>query len=248
MATWTPINDFPGDQQYDAITGTDKLSFWGTIGTDRSGWSWTINATNDAADQWEQDGGRVATEAEAKAAVENWRYVADVPPVLPGPERPVPFEIAEVSTPDVYTAATQKNAPYTSIGLPDGELRIWEPAPDSDDASRMYVLDVLGIDVTLRWKRSEDGDLELYVAVLRDADSTPLGRGELTVEVDMDANSYGGIGEGPIVCPSTERHPGDIVGCGAIVTSPPDWEGFYDCGSCGMFFQLEGDRKEQPSS
>lgn len=139
--------------------------------------------------------------------------------------------------------------PYASIELPDGELRIWEPAPDSDDASRMYVLDVLGIDVTLRWKRNEeDGGLELYVAVLRDADSTPLGRGELTVEVDMDANSYGGIGEGPVVCPSTERYPGDIVGCGAIVTSPSDWEGFYDCGSCGMFFQLEGDRRAETST
>lgn len=39
----------------------------------------------------------------------------------------------------------------TRVKLPDGELRIFEPAADSDDASRMYVLDILGIDVLVRW-------------------------------------------------------------------------------------------------
>lgn len=77
MSTWIPINDYPGDQQYDSIPGTADLSFWATIGTDHpTGWTWTIQATNDAGDQWDQDGGKVDTEQAAKAAVEAWRYEA----------------------------------------------------------------------------------------------------------------------------------------------------------------------------
>lgn len=70
---WVPINDFPGDQRYDHIRGNALASFWGEIGREHpTGWSWTIIATNDAADSWEPASGRVDTEAEAKAAVEAW--------------------------------------------------------------------------------------------------------------------------------------------------------------------------------
>lgn len=72
---WEPINDFPGDQRYDYVPGTKDVSFYGEIGTEHpSGWSWTIIATNDSADQWEPASGKVATEVEAKEAVENWRH------------------------------------------------------------------------------------------------------------------------------------------------------------------------------
>jgi len=71
---WVPINDYPGDQQYDYVPGTAEVSYWGEIGTSsNSRWSWTILATNDDGDYWEAAGGAVDTEAEAKAQVENWK-------------------------------------------------------------------------------------------------------------------------------------------------------------------------------
>lgn len=45
--SWIPINDFPGDQQYDSIPGTEHASYWGQIGTNcrypgesSPAWSW----------------------------------------------------------------------------------------------------------------------------------------------------------------------------------------------------------------
>ena len=71
---WIPINDYPGDQQYDNVPGTALVSYWGEIGRDYpTGWSWVIMATDDHGDQWEAAVGRVDTEAEAKAAVEQWK-------------------------------------------------------------------------------------------------------------------------------------------------------------------------------
>ncbi|MBO0676825.1 hypothetical protein JRC04_05050 [Mycolicibacterium sp. S2-37] len=74
VAQWVPINDYPGDQRYDDVPGTEDASYWGEIGTADAGrWSWTIIATDDQAEQWEAAGGFVDTEDEAKAAVEAWR-------------------------------------------------------------------------------------------------------------------------------------------------------------------------------
>lgn len=77
--SWIPINDYPGDQQYDAVPGTEHVSYWGQIGTNarypgesNPAWSWTIMATDDDCNQWEAAGGNVATEAEAKTIVEAW--------------------------------------------------------------------------------------------------------------------------------------------------------------------------------
>ena len=39
-----------------------------------------------------------------------------------------------------------------------------------------------------------------------------------------------------ITCPSDERHPGDVVGCGSAFESVPDHEGLHDCPHCGIFF------------
>lgn len=66
--TWIPINDYPGDQQADLPHG-----FWAEIGTGDgpTTWSWNIMA-NDNHGTVEVDGGTVASEADAKAAVESW--------------------------------------------------------------------------------------------------------------------------------------------------------------------------------
>lgn len=73
MNEWTPINDHPGDQRYDAVPGTPSASYWGEIGPEgHESWSWTIVGTDDSANQWEADGGVVSTESDAKAKVESW--------------------------------------------------------------------------------------------------------------------------------------------------------------------------------
>jgi DNA-directed RNA polymerase subunit RPC12/RpoP len=41
----------------------------------------------------------------------------------------------------------------------------------------------------------------------------------------------------PVKCPDNARWPGDIVGCGREITTPPDEEGIYDCPHCGIFFK-----------
>jgi hypothetical protein len=41
-------------------------------------------------------------------------------------------------------------------------------------------------------------------------------------------------------CPDGERHPGDVVGCGAVFAAEPDDEGVVDCPTCGMFFAATG--------
>lgn len=71
MTTWQPINDFPGDQRLD-LPPTDDASFWGEVGQQGDGWSWTIVAS-DGSSSWEEAQDTVDTEDEAKAAVENWR-------------------------------------------------------------------------------------------------------------------------------------------------------------------------------
>lgn len=70
---WVPINDYPGDQQYDHVPGTTEVTYWGEIGTSYGRWSWTILACNEEGDYWEAAGGEVDTEAEAKTQVENWK-------------------------------------------------------------------------------------------------------------------------------------------------------------------------------
>lgn len=45
-------------------------------------------------------------------------------------------------------------------------------------------------------------------------------------------------GPTPVRCPPPgDGH--DMEGCGAIVTGGTDWEGFYDCPECGLFFNAE---------
>lgn len=82
MSGWKPANtrwrtldpDFPGEQRLD-LPPTDGITFWGEVVPGGDGWDWTIVAS-DGVKSWDEDGGTVATEVEAKAAVENWR----VPP------------------------------------------------------------------------------------------------------------------------------------------------------------------------
>lgn len=66
----------------------------------------------------------------------------------------------------------------TRVKLPDGELRIFEPAAGSDDASRMYVLDVLGIDALVRWVNDSQNEGEYDV----DAFYGPQLRAHLTAK------------------------------------------------------------------
>ncbi|BBY54160.1 hypothetical protein H7J07_05990 [Mycobacterium koreense] len=74
MSAWVPINDYPGDQRFDAVPGTPEMSYWGEIGPASDGrWSWTIISTDDWANQAEVDGGVVDCEEDAKRAVEAWR-------------------------------------------------------------------------------------------------------------------------------------------------------------------------------
>lgn len=47
---------------------------------------------------------------------------------------------------------------YTNVAVPDGNVRIYEPMDDTDDASRMYVLDVLGAEVIVRWVKPDPDD------------------------------------------------------------------------------------------
>ncbi|MDD5394846.1 MAG: hypothetical protein PHE17_17650 [Thiothrix sp.] len=37
-----------------------------------------------------------------------------------------------------------------------------------------------------------------------------------------------------VICPTDAP---EMMGCGAVVTGLPDWEGFYDCPNCGLFFK-----------
>jgi len=79
IAGWEPANtgwrtldpDFPGEQRLD-LPPTDGATFWGEIGPQGDGWDWTIVAST-GTKTWDEDRGTLATEAEAKAAVENWR-------------------------------------------------------------------------------------------------------------------------------------------------------------------------------
>lgn len=70
---WVPINNFPGDQLYDDVPGTEDKSYWGTIGPEHDGrWGWSITGCDDSGDQWDEASGRVGDEATAKAMVETW--------------------------------------------------------------------------------------------------------------------------------------------------------------------------------
>lgn len=71
--TWIPINDYPGDQQFDDIPPTATKSFWGQIGREGDGWSWSIMSTDDACNQRDEAYGQAPDEAAAKRAVETWR-------------------------------------------------------------------------------------------------------------------------------------------------------------------------------
>lgn len=88
MAGWQPANaawrtldpDFPGEQRLD-LPPTDGSTLWGEIGPQGDRWDWTIVASN-GLKTWDADRGTVTTEAEAKAAVENWRSDPDPGPTI----------------------------------------------------------------------------------------------------------------------------------------------------------------------
>ncbi|SRR6266540_1702081 len=67
---------------------------------------------------------------------------------------------------DLPVSWPPESAMVTSITLPDGELRVWQPNAAQNDLGRMYVLDVLGVSVLVRQR--DDG---LYVHIDGDADS-----------------------------------------------------------------------------
>lgn len=75
---WVPINDYPGDQRFDSLAGDESHSYYGEIGTDSRYkdkglfWSWTIIAVDDSGANEDVDSGFVASEEEAKRAVEGW--------------------------------------------------------------------------------------------------------------------------------------------------------------------------------
>lgn len=71
-SAWRTLDPhFPGDQRLD-LPPTHGTTFWGEIGPQRDDWEWTIVASK-GIKTWDEDHGTVATEAEAKAAVENWK-------------------------------------------------------------------------------------------------------------------------------------------------------------------------------
>lgn len=71
-SAWRTLDpDFPGDQRLD-LPPTHGTTFWGEIGPQSDGWEWTVVASN-GIKTWDEDHGTVGTEAEAKAAVENWK-------------------------------------------------------------------------------------------------------------------------------------------------------------------------------
>jgi hypothetical protein len=74
--------------------------------------------------------------------------------------------------------------PFASIALPDGVLRVWE-RQTHEDLGRMYVLDVMGIDLLIRER--PDG---MYVHLDWDADSTPAGHRDLLIEVDNGGETF----------------------------------------------------------
>jgi len=47
----------------------------------------------------------------------------------------------------------EEPAMVTTVALPDGQLRVWEPDTADNDLGRLYVLDVLGVDLKV-WQRS----------------------------------------------------------------------------------------------
>lgn len=70
---WTVINDGV-DRQYDDVPGSRGTSRWATIGPEGGGrWSWSIQATDDAGAQWEEDSGDADDEAAARTTIEAWR-------------------------------------------------------------------------------------------------------------------------------------------------------------------------------
>lgn len=46
-----------------------------------------------------------------------------------------------------------------------------------------------------------------------------------------------------VTCPTNERWPDDIVGCGLTFTAEPDDEGLVDCPGCGIWFPASRDPK-----
>lgn len=57
---------------------------------------------------------------------------------------------------------------YDVIEIPGaGEVRVYQPEPFTDDASPMYVLDVLGVTVLVR-RREGEGGTDTYVHVDND--------------------------------------------------------------------------------
>lgn len=114
------------------------------------------------------------------------------------------YEHPEDGFPALYTAIPGEQ--FTSVRLPDGNLRIFEPTEESDDASRMYVLDVLGMSVLLRWtdvRKGENGNDDwteedgpphaLRVVVDSDCDSIRPFTGELEVSNGLDTQDWGVI-------------------------------------------------------
>ena len=71
----------------------------------------------------------------------------------------------------------------------DAEIRVFDREPGTDDASDMYVIEVLGVTVRVRLVTAEDADefgpslIEPYITVEAD--------GQFTVSVNEDENYYG---------------------------------------------------------
>jgi hypothetical protein len=84
--------------------------------------------------------------------------------------------LGELSDPPVFI-------PPTTLALPEGQLRVYEPDPAAGDLGRMYVLDVLGISLLIRQRA--DG---VYVHADSDATSAAVSS-TLLVEVNNSGES-----------------------------------------------------------
>lgn len=73
----------------------------------------------------------------------------------------------------------------------DAEIRVFDRAPDTDDASDMYVLEVLGVTVIIRLVTVEDENDEDGTMARTEPKIMVEAGGRFTVGVNQDENYYG---------------------------------------------------------
>ncbi|GGS85127.1 hypothetical protein GCM10010156_49670 [Planobispora rosea] len=70
--------------------------------------------------------------------------------------------LADLASAKTTTGDGSTTAPETAR-VRDAEIRIFNRAPDSDDASDMYVMEVLGVSLLVRERQGEPGDVYVHI-------------------------------------------------------------------------------------